>query len=58
MSKPPTLKTQFFRQAHFYYFAGNLQVVLLLLFSLLACLSALTGIYLNCVYWFRRKFRD
>ncbi len=58
MSEPPTLKTQFFRQAHFYYFAGNLQVALLILFSLLACLSALTGIYLNCVYWFRRKFRD
>ncbi len=52
MSAPPNLKTQFFRQAHFYYFAGSWQVTLLIIFSLLACLSALTGIYLNCVYWF------
>lgn len=57
MSAPPTLKTQFFRQAHFYYFAGSWQVSLLILFSLLACLSALTGIYLNLIHWFggRRK---
>ena len=48
----PKLVTRFFRQAHFYYFAGSWQVPLLVLFSLLACLSALTGIYLNCVYWF------
>jgi len=57
MSKPPTLKTRFFREAHFYFFAGSWQVALLLVFSALACLSALTGIYLNVVYWFggRRK---
>jgi len=50
-SAPPNLKTQFFRQAHFYYFAGSWQVTLLIIFSVLACLSVLTGIYLNCVYW-------
>ena len=60
MSEPPTLKTQFFRQAHFYYFAGSWQVALLILFSLLACFSALTGIYLNYIHWFggrRRQFK-
>ncbi|MDQ3180722.1 MAG: PepSY domain-containing protein [Acidobacteriota bacterium] len=57
MSAPPTLKTQFFRQAHFYYFAGNWQISLLILFSTLACLSALTGTYLNLIYWFGRRRR-
>ena len=54
---PPNFYTRFFRQAHFYYFAGSWQVALLLIFSALAAFSALTGIYLNCVYWFggRRK---
>ncbi len=51
MSDPPNLKTRFFREAPFYYFAGSWQVALLIIFSLLACLSALTGIYLNIVYW-------
>ena len=51
----PNFYTRFFRQAHFYYFAGSWQTWLLLLFSALACLSALTGIYLNCVYWFRKR---
>jgi uncharacterized iron-regulated membrane protein len=54
MSKPPTWKTRFFREAHFYFFAGSWQVPLLIIFSLLAALSALSGIYLNCVYWFGR----
>src|SRR5688572_21002105 len=53
-SKPPGWKTRFFREAHFYYFAGSWQVALLLLFSGLAAASALTGIYLNFVYWTRR----
>ena len=48
----PKFATRFFRQAHFYYFAGAWQVTLLIIFSLLACLSALTGIYLNIAYWF------
>jgi len=57
MTPPPSLATRFFRQAHFYYFAGSWQVVLLIVFSLLACLSALTGIYLNCVYWLEKLGR-
>lgn len=51
MSAPPNWKTRFFREAHFYFFAGSGQVALLIVFSLLAAFSALTGIYLNCVYW-------
>jgi uncharacterized iron-regulated membrane protein len=54
---PPNLATRFFRQAHFYYFAGSWQTYLLLLFSAVACLSALTGVYLNCVYWFGGRCR-
>ena len=57
-SKPPSLKTRFFREAHFYFFAGRWQVTLLLIFSGLATLSALTGIYLNVVYWSGRLKRD
>jgi len=53
-SKPPSWKTRFFREAHFYFFAGSWQVALLLLFSALAALSAATGIYLNISYWSRR----
>ena len=55
-SNPPTLKTRFFREAHFYFFAGSWQVTLLLVFSALAAISAATGIYLNISYW-SRKFR-
>jgi len=58
MSEPPTWKTRFFREAHFYFFAGGWQVALLLIFSALACLSALTGIYLNTVYWLRKLKRS
>ncbi|HUF03241.1 MAG TPA: PepSY-associated TM helix domain-containing protein [Aridibacter sp.] len=47
----PNAATRFFRQAHFYFFAGSWQVTLLLVFSALASLSAATGIYLNGVYW-------
>jgi uncharacterized iron-regulated membrane protein len=57
MSAPPTLKTRFFREAHFYFFAGEWQVTLLLIFSALAALSAATGIYLNIVYWTRKLRR-
>ena len=53
-SAPPTAKTRFFREAHFYFFAGSWQVTLLLIFSALTALSALTGIYLNIVYWGRK----
>jgi len=54
MSAPPSLKTRFFREAHFYFFAGEWQVTLLVIFSALTALSAMTGIYLNFVYWSRR----
>ena len=57
-SKPPNWKTRFFREAHFYFFAGSGQVPLLLLFSALSSLSAATGIYLNIIYWSRRVRRD
>ena len=57
MSAPPTLKTRFFREAHFYFFAGSWQVTLLLIFSALAALSAMTGIYLNYIHWFGRRRR-
>lgn len=56
-SKPPTWKTRFFREAHFYFFAGGWQVTLLLIFSGLAAFSAISGIYLNMVYWSRRSRR-
>lgn len=58
MSAPPSLKTRFFRQAHFYYFAGKWQVTLLIIFSLLAAVSALTGIYLNAIYWFGKRNKN
>jgi len=54
LSAPPTWKTSFFRQAHFYYFAGKWQVTLLVIFSFLSALSASTGIYLNIAYWSKR----
>lgn len=53
---PPAVLTRYFRQAHFYYFAGSWQVFLLALMSVLAALSALSGIYLNWIWW-RRKAR-
>ena len=56
-SKPPTWKTRFFREAHFYFFAGGWQVTLLLIFSGLTAVSAMSGIYLNVVHW-SRKFRS
>lgn len=54
MSAPPSWKTRFFREAHFYYFTGSWQVTFLVIFSALAALSALTGIYLNIVHWTRK----
>jgi uncharacterized iron-regulated membrane protein len=50
----PGGRTRYFRQAHFYFFAGAWQVYLLVLMSALACLSALSGIYLNVVLWSRK----
>jgi uncharacterized iron-regulated membrane protein len=54
-TRPPGLLTRYFRQAHFYFFAGSWQVPLLILFSALACASALSGIYLNLKLWLRKK---
>lgn len=50
----PGALTRYFRQAHFYFFAGSWQVYLLILMSALACASALTGIYLNLTLWLKR----
>ncbi|HVG32203.1 MAG TPA: PepSY domain-containing protein [Pyrinomonadaceae bacterium] len=50
---PPGWMTRYFRQAHFYFFAGAWQVYLLILMSALSCLSALSGIYLNVALWRR-----
>jgi uncharacterized iron-regulated membrane protein len=54
---PPGFLTRFFRQAHFYYFAGSWQTALLVMFSLLACFSAITGMYLNVLLWLRTAGR-
>jgi hypothetical protein len=43
--------TRYFRQAHFYFFAGSWQVQLLVAVSALAFLSALSGMYLNVMLW-------
>lgn len=55
---PPGWLTRYFRQAHFYFFAGRAQVYLLILMSALACLSALSGIYLNVSLWGRKGGRQ
>jgi uncharacterized iron-regulated membrane protein len=51
----PGQLTRYFRQAHFYYFAGRWQVPLLILFAALACASAVSGIYLNLKLWLRKR---
>ncbi|HEV2884435.1 MAG TPA: PepSY domain-containing protein [Pyrinomonadaceae bacterium] len=51
---PPSLLTRYFRQAHFYFFAASWQVPLLVVVSALACLSALSGVYLNIKLWLPR----
>lgn len=54
---PPGPLTRYFRQAHFYFFAGSWQVPLLVTLSALAGVSALSGLYLNLSMWFGRLFR-
>jgi len=54
---PPRLLTRYFNQAHFYFFAGRWQVPLLVGFAALACLSALSGVYLNYASWRARHPR-
>lgn len=44
---PPGILTRYFRQAHFFFFAGSWQITLLVVLAALACASALSGIYLN-----------
>jgi uncharacterized iron-regulated membrane protein len=52
----PGILTRYFRQAHFYFFAGGWQVALLVAVSGLAFLSAFSGMYLNITLWLT-KFR-
>ena len=54
---PPGILTRYFRQAHFYFFAGSWQVMLLIAFSALAFLSACSGIYLNVTLWLTKLRR-
>ncbi len=53
---PPGVLTRYFRQAHFYFFAGSWQVTLLLVSSALACVSALSGLYLSLTLWSGKLF--
>ena len=53
---PPGLLTRYFRQAHFYFFAGSWQVPLLIAVAALAGISALSGLYLNLSMWFGKLF--
>lgn len=48
---PPGILTRYFRQAHFYFFAGSWQVPLLVALAALAGFSAISGIYLNLKLW-------
>src|SRR5205809_4520984 len=55
---PPSALTRYFRQAHFYFFAGSLQVPLLIIVAALASISAASGLYLNLTLRFARLFRQ
>jgi len=54
---PPGVLTRYFRQAHFYFFAGSWQVLMLIAVAALAGISALSGLYLNLSMWFGKLFR-
>jgi len=54
---PPGALTRYFRQAHFYFFGARWQVPLLVTLSAMACVSALSGLYLNLSLRFGRLFR-
>jgi uncharacterized iron-regulated membrane protein len=54
---PPGMLTRYFRQAHFYFFAGKWQVAFLVGLSALAGISALSGLYLNLSMWSGKLFR-
>src|SRR5262249_37233563 len=53
---PPSALTRYFRQAHFYFFAGTWQVPLLIGLAAIASASALSGLYLNLRLWFGKLF--
>lgn len=57
MTPPAGALTRYFRQAHFYFFAAGWQIPLLVSLSALACISALSGLYLNLSMWLGRLFR-
>ena len=52
----PGALTRYFRQAHFYFFAGSWQVPLLIAFSAMAGLSAMSGLYLSLSLRFGKLF--
>lgn len=54
---PPGILTRYFRQAHFYFFAGSWQVALLLGSAALACVSAVSGLYLSLTLWFGKLIK-
>jgi len=54
---PPGALTRYFRQAHFYFFTGSWQVPILLALSALACISAVSGLYLNLTIWSGRLLK-
>jgi uncharacterized iron-regulated membrane protein len=54
---PPGTLTRYFRQAHFYFFAGSWQVTLLVGLAALACASAASGLYLSLTLWFGKLIR-
>lgn len=55
---PPGALTRYFRQAHFYFFAGTWQLPLLIALAALASASALSGLYLNLTLWSGKLFRQ
>jgi uncharacterized iron-regulated membrane protein len=56
VTPPPNALTRYFRQAHFYFFAGSWQIPLLIAFSALAGLSAMSGLYLSLTLRFGKLF--
>jgi uncharacterized iron-regulated membrane protein len=56
LTPPPGALTRYFRQAHFYFFAGSWQVPLLIGLSALAGLSAMSGLYLSLTLRFGKLF--
>ena len=46
LTAPPDARTRFFRQAHFWWFAGRAQTALLALFAALSCASVVSGLWL------------